>query len=170
LDGVHEAEAVMTFARKLQEWRESRQKQKEENLRALAIPTRSLHKGVLTRIADEAVPVPKTSEHRNPRLLALARGQECLFRIPGICIGGTETTRKAQDEYSVWGCAACHHWYDQSKGPTYEQKQDAFRVAHARQVLAWRLKTLDAQCSDADQDACAWALAWLALDEKAEKV
>lgn len=62
-----------------------------------------------------------------------ARGQECLLNIPGVCIGGTETTvachirdehkgigNKASDISTVDGCAACHAMFDTGAMPKEE--------------------------------------------------
>lgn len=62
-----------------------------------------------------------------------ARGQECLLNIPGVCVGGTETTvachirdeskgmgNKASDLSTVDGCAACHAMFDIGAMPKEE--------------------------------------------------
>lgn len=118
-------------------------------------------------------PWPKTVEHRRPRLLDLARDQRCLLRVPGVCMGNTETTvachsnlsihgkgglRKADDQFSVWGCMACHRWLDQDKHPIYEEKLAIFLRAHELQVLEWRKIAADPARSAADRAAVAWAL------------
>lgn len=63
----------------------------------------------------------------SPRLRKSARGQECTLRLPGICVGGTETTvlchlpshiglkgagMKVPDWWAVFGCHACHDVID----------------------------------------------------------
>lgn len=60
-------------------------------------------------------------------LRKLARGRECLIRIPGVCNGDPETTvlchihkpsisggigLKANDLLASWGCSACHDRID----------------------------------------------------------
>lgn len=65
--------------------------------------------------------------YRNRDLLDLAEGKECLIRVPGVCVGGTETTvachanesifgkakgLKAHDWAAAWGCWACHAFVD----------------------------------------------------------
>lgn len=100
---------------------------------------------------------PKTKPWRNRALLDGARDQPCLLQVRGICQGGTDTTvaahsnlsihgkagaRKADDCYSVWGCAACHRFLDQGYG-TAEEKESAFMAGHARQVLEWRRRATD---------------------------
>lgn len=116
--------------------------------------------------------VPKPVEHRCPALLEMARNRPCLLLVPGICNHRVDTTvaahsnlsihgkagaRKADDHYSVWGCAACHYWLDFSKALA-SQKEQAFMVAHARQVLAWRLVALDAAEPPRFRRAARWAL------------
>jgi hypothetical protein len=101
-------------------------------------------------------PVPKTEPKRNRALLDLARGESCLLRVPGVCdciavgdrrstvachsnlgIHGKAKGRKADDQYSVFGCAACHFWLD--RGPALAaEKERIFMAAHLRQVEIWR--------------------------------
>ncbi|OZI64920.1 nuclease domain-containing protein [Bordetella genomosp. 4] len=67
--------------------------------------------------------------YRNPELLALANGEECLLRVPVYCWGGTDTTVachsnrtrdgkgkgiKAHDWAIAFGCGGCHWFIDQS--------------------------------------------------------
>lgn len=119
------------------------------------------------------VAVPKEQQHRNPRLLALAQGMPCLLRVPGTCNrdpyttvachsnwrehGGKGAHRKANDQYSVFGCAACHHWLDFGPAPK-ATKQMAFLAAHADQVLLWRQIAADPSRPQADRRAAKWAL------------
>lgn len=62
---------------------------------------------------------------RSEKYLKQAKGQECTLQIPGVCIGGTETTvachsplkedregTKAPDFCVAWGCRACHDTLD----------------------------------------------------------
>lgn len=75
---------------------------------------------------------PPKTVYRNPALLALASGEECLLRIPKYCQGGTDTTVachsnrlrdgkgkgiKAHDWAIAFGCGACHWFIDQSTAP-----------------------------------------------------
>lgn len=116
---------------------------------------------------------PKAQPNRNPTLLEMARGRYCLLRVPGVCLGGTESTvaahsnfaqhgkgmgRKASDAYSVWACRACHiEWMDQ--GPASKGvKQMAFMRAHADQVLEWRYITQDTREPPRFRRAAQWAL------------
>lgn len=118
-------------------------------------------------------PIPKTEAHRNPALLEMACGRHCLLRVPGQCVGGTDTTvaahsnwachggkggaRKADDEYSVWGCFGCHHWLDQIAAPK-ATKQAAFMRAHADQVLEWRRIAQGHNEKPRNRKAAQWAL------------
>lgn len=122
---------------------------------------------------EPALAQPKTEPQRNAALLALARDMPCLLRVPGICTDNRATTvaahsnfhqhgkagaRKADDHYSVWACARCHHWLDGSFSATLEQKRDAFLMGHARQVHAWRKVAGDAGRPERDRAAARWAL------------
>lgn len=118
---------------------------------------------------------PKTVELRNPRLLRMARGKECLLQVPGVCNGDRSTTvachsnlaehgksgaRKADDQNSVHGCGACHSWLDQ--GPaSYEEKRAVFLLALRRQTQVWRIMVADTSVPAADRDAATWALRYL---------
>lgn len=59
------------------------------------------------------------------KLRASAKGQPCMFRIPGICHGSTETVvlchlpseikglgNKSDDFHAAFGCANCHEAID----------------------------------------------------------
>src|SRR5690606_8631872 len=96
----------------------------------------------------------------------------CLLRVPGICthdrstvvcchsnlsIHGKAGARKADDHYSVWGCAACHRWLDQGSAPR-AQKEYAFMAAHLRQVLEWRAIAFDTRSAARDRAAALWAI------------
>ncbi len=122
--------------------------------------------------AGMAEPVRKPEVHRSAALRDMAQGRPCLLLVPSVCTGNTETTvcchsdfsihgkggaRKADDEYSVWGCAACHTWLDQ--GPaTHEEKMVAFLAAHRRQVDQWRQVAADPREKDRFRKAADWAL------------
>jgi Protein of unknown function (DUF1364) len=117
---------------------------------------------------------PKTTAHRNPNLLAMARGKDCLMRVPGVCNHNPETVvaahsnsgmhgkagaRKADDEYSVWACSACHSWLDQGAGArNREIGQRTFVQALLRQAREWARIAYDPLCKAKDRDAAAWAL------------
>lgn len=118
------------------------------------------------------VAAPKSAAHRNARLREMARGMPCLLRVPGVCtqdratvvcchsnlsIHGKAGARKADDHYSVWGCAACHQWLD--RGPAAKaQKAAAFMSAHLAQVLEWRAIAFDSRSNPKDRAAAQWAL------------
>lgn len=88
--------------------------------------------------ARRSTPRATKTMYRNRALLDLARGKPCLLQIPGVCIGGTETTvachsnqarhgkagwLKAHDWAAAWGCRACHAYIDQNTtGALYEEK------------------------------------------------
>jgi hypothetical protein len=160
----------MTFGRRIQEARERRAAEKQANLAVLCTPSRSLHRP--TYSGGTAGPAPKTEEHRNQALLAMAKDRPCLLMVPAVCnhrqgttvachsnlsIHGKAGARKADDQYTVWGCAACHFWLDFGKAAS-AQKEMAFQLAHARQVLAWRLVARDRQEPMAARRAAQWAL------------
>lgn len=121
------------------------------------------------------VAAPKSAAHRNAHLREMARGMPCLLRVPGVCtqdratvvcchsnlsIHGKSGARKADDHYSVWGCAACHRWLDQGTAPR-AQKAAAFMSAHLAQVLEWRAIAFDTNSSPRDRGAALWALGLL---------
>lgn len=122
-----------------------------------------------------ARPQPKTKAQRNGHLRDMARGMPCLLRVPGVCtqdratvvcchsnlsIHGKAGARKADDQYSVWGCAACHRWLDQGTAPR-AQKFAAFMAAHLAQVLEWRAIAFDGSSAPRDRAAALWALGLL---------
>lgn len=174
----------MTWARpSAEELRRKRAGEREASQALLVASARSMAvagtamKGQRALIVDTARADPKPVEHRNPHLLAMARGQRCLLRIPGVCMENVETTvachsnlgthgkagaRKADDQYSVWGCMACHRWLDQDKRPSYEEKTTAFLRAHARQVVEWQRIVGDMARTPRECRAAHWALALLA--------
>ena len=132
-------------------------------------PVRAVAK---TAIGGSVVAQPKTQQHRNRRLLDLAKGKPCLLRVPGVCQGGIETTvaahsnwaihgkagaRKADDQYTAWGCMACHQWLDQGPAPR-AQKEAVFMAAHHRQVMEWRFMAADTGIPVSDRKAALWAL------------
>ena len=116
---------------------------------------------------------PKTIARRNPHLLSMARGRACLLQVAGVCNGDRETTvachsnlavhekgghRKADDCYSVWGCARCHTWLDSSYAATSAEREAAFMAAHLRQVNVWRVLVTLQTIPEADRRAAQWAL------------
>lgn len=91
--------------------------------------------------------------YRNPDLLKLARGEECLLQIHNQCLGTEGSTTvaahsnkmahgkgksiKADDCYSVWACYPCHSLFDQGKLSS-EQLDNAWRIAFERQLESWQ--------------------------------
>jgi hypothetical protein len=86
---------------------------------------------------------------RSEKLTRLARDQPCMFNIPGVCNGRTDTTvwchsnnytdgkgarLKAHDCFGAFGCFECHRWYDQGPAPKKE-KQEAFELAFRNTIL-----------------------------------
>jgi hypothetical protein len=133
---------------------------------------------------------PKPVEHRNPALLAMARGKRCLLQVPGVCncdprttvaahsnwsIHGKSGARKADDMYVVNSCSACHSWLDQGSAPKAE-KLAVFMRAHLDQVLEWRRIVGDMSYTPRERKAAHWALCLLeasknpplALDTRAQ--
>jgi hypothetical protein len=66
-----------------------------------------------------------SAPYRNKKLTNAANGQYCTLEIPGVCIGGTETTvachsplledrqgTKAPDYAIAFGCHSCHSAID----------------------------------------------------------
>lgn len=120
-----------------------------------------------------AAAAPKSEAHRHPHLLSMARGQRCLLEVPGICNGDRTTVvaahsnlsihgkagaRKADDQYHVYACFACHQWLDQGGAPA-EIKACAFMQAHLWMVDIWRgivAGFIDA--TPKDKAAAQWAL------------
>ena len=118
---------------------------------------------------------PKSAAQRNSHLRDMARGMPCLLRVPGVCtqdratvvcchsnlsIHGKAGARKADDHYSVWGCAACHSWLDQGPAPR-AQKAAVFMAAHLAQVLEWRAIAFDGGSAPRGRAAALWAIGLL---------
>lgn len=140
---------------------------------APSAPARATRASVLANCATGAQPAQKSAPHRNPHLLAMARGKPCLFRIPdGVCNFNPETTvaahsnwavhgksgaRKADDQYSAWCCSSCHSWVDQGDADK-ATKEIAFMAAHLAQVCEWRAIAASAVADPHDRRAAQWAL------------
>lgn len=147
----------MTWNRPFIEAREHKEARKAANLRELCKPSRAIARGSYEGGTSGAA-VEKTARYVDKALTDMAQDRPCLLLVPGICNHRTDTTvachsnwsahggkgghRKADDTYTVWGCAACHYWLDFGKAPA-RVKESAFMAAHARQVLAWRLIAMD---------------------------
>lgn len=128
---------------------------REERPRAAMVPMAQPVRAVVG--GSTSASRPKVKAYRDPALLEMAKGRHCLLRVPGMCVGATETTvaahsnllkhgkgkaRKADDHYSCWSCFPCHYWLDQG-GASAEDKEAAFMAAHVRQVFAWRRMATD---------------------------
>lgn len=141
------------------------------------LPAKPERVGVLARIADTVIAAPKTKPWRCRAVLDLARGRECLLCVPGVCQDrcgettvachsnmsrhGKAGARKADDFWSVWGCAACHEWLDRGPAPE-KSKMAIFYCAHVRQKLHWRKLASDPSESAAVRRAAGKAMAGLA--------
>lgn len=126
----------------------------------------------MARLDASPRPAPKTVELRKPALLAMAKDRPCLLRVPTVCnfdplttvachsnqsIHGKGGVRRADDQYSVWGCFACHTWLDQEGAP-YEVKVARFDQALAKQIECWRVVAGDSTESVTNRKAARWAL------------
>lgn len=148
-----------------------------ERVRQPMAPLKPIRRGVVSR-CDALAPVqPKTEPKRNPHLLAMAKGQRCLLMVPGVCNRNPETVvaahsnlsihgkakgRKADDQYHIYACSACHEWLDSGPWPR-KIKEEAFMAAHNRQVMAWLLWAAGPE--GRGQRAAAWALDELGNDQ-----
>ena len=127
--------------------------------------------GTVADASAMAVAMPKTVAMRNPALLAMARGRECLLQFPNL-VHYTDTVvachsnlmkhgkgkgRKADDHYTVWGCAACHNILDHSR-ISADEKERVFMAALARQIEAWKAITKNMLEEQKTRDAAQWAL------------
>lgn len=117
----------------------------------LAAAVRALRRGTYAGSTSGAA--PKTAAYRDRALLDMAENRPCLLLVPGICNHRTDSTvachsnlgihgkagaRKADDQFSVWGCNACHIWLDTDSKAPATLKERVFMEAYLRQVLAWR--------------------------------
>lgn len=115
----------------------------------------------------------KTNKRRNRTLLNMARGQRCLLLVPGVCRGGTDTTvachsdqsqhgkagaRKADHQWHVHGCDACHRWLDQGPAPAAE-KVKRFGATHRWMVAIWQdIVAGNVPATPRERKAAQWAL------------
>lgn len=147
----------MTFAKRITESAERRASEREERFAQRCTPSRALTQGNYGVSSPPSTPLPKSEPYRDPALLEMARGRPCLLMVPAVCNHRTDTTvaahsnsqahgkgmgRKADDCYVVDACNACHHWLDFGKAAA-AQRDMAFQLGHARQILSWRLIAMD---------------------------
>lgn len=114
----------------------------------------------------------KQSPGRNPHYREMARGRECMIKLPGVCCRNPETTvlahsnqgihgkgmgLKSGDQYGVWACFTCHQWLDQGKA-TADAKRLAFDVALERMQTQLQKIATDVLASYKDRQAAMWAL------------
>jgi hypothetical protein len=143
---------------------------KESNRATLVVGSRSITPG--TYAGATAGAVPKTEAKRNPAVLEMAQGRECMLRVPDVCTGDTATTvachsnfaehgkgksRKADDCYATFGCAACHRWLDQGPAPI-AAKRARFQLALLDQCIEWRRIASDPSEPVRFRKAAQWAL------------
>ncbi len=137
------------------------------------IPPELRRNASMTPVMTSRTSIPKTEAHRNPALLEMARGRQCLIQLPHKCLNpSTETTvaahsnwhehgkagaRKADDEFSVAACFACHSWLDQGPG-TEAEKRATFAAAHQRQIAQWERIAADPTEPARFRKAAQWAL------------
>lgn len=87
-------------------------------------------------------------------LRKLARGKDCMLRLPGICNRNSETvvlchikrgwcgSMKPPDIIAVWGCHACHDVVDRRAGnPWTEEELDSMILRALCEQLAIYSKT-----------------------------
>ena len=91
--------------------------------------------------------------YRDPDLLKLAQGAECLLKVHPYCMGEEGSTTvachsnllihgkgrglKADDCMTVWGCVRCHDWLDGGGELSKRQKAKIFDEGWYRQVHEW---------------------------------
>jgi putative nuclease YbcO-like protein len=147
-------------------------KQAKPERKALPFPA-PISGGIAAPCGDVVAARPKTEPKRNPHLLAMARGQSCTLRILEVCNRDTSTTvaahsnlsihgkakgRKADDQFHVHACSACHAWLDFGPAPT-KDKNEAFITAHYWMVLIWHdIANGPMRSSPKDRAAAQWAL------------
>lgn len=140
----------MLSRRRIEEHAKRRAMERAANMASL-VSTAGGRRGTYAG-GTSGVAVVKTEPYRDKDLLDMAKDRPCLLLVPGICSHRIDQTvachsnlqghgkamgRKADDQYTVWGCACCHSWLDRSDTGLLHKSQ-AFMAAHLRQVLAWR--------------------------------
>ncbi len=124
-------------------------------------------------VEGEVQPIQKNPPGRNQAYRDLAKGKECMLRVPGVCCRNSETTvlahsnsmangkgmgLKADDAIgAVWACYTCHMWADQGKAPR-ELKDAAFDLGVKRMETQLEQIIADPQAKPRDRSAAEWAL------------
>ncbi|WP_186252243.1 DUF1364 family protein [Burkholderia gladioli] len=98
--------------------------------------------------------IKKPTEAEGSRYLAACRGERCYLEVFGVCIGrdtvvpchsnqakhGKGMGIKANHEFTVPGCRACHAWIDQGPAPrahkfeTWDRGYEAWVPVRARKM------------------------------------
>lgn len=99
----------------------------------------------------------ETSPIRSQALRDGARGQACKLQLPGVCIGGTDTTvlahlpsaphgmaLKGDDLVAVEACSACHDAIDGRLPYDWEpgEREEVIYSALTRQLHSWVVRGL----------------------------
>lgn len=99
----------------------------------------------------------ETSPIRSNKLRDGARGQPCKLQLPGVCVGGTDTTvlahlpsaphgmaLKGDDLIAVEACAACHDAIDGRIGYGWQpgEREEVLYCALTRQLHSWVVRGL----------------------------
>ena len=99
----------------------------------------------------------ETSPIRSKKLRAAARYQSCKIQLPGVCIGGTETTvlahlpstphgmaLKGDDLVAVEACRACHDAIDGRMAYDWQpgEREEVIYTALTRQLHSWAARGL----------------------------
>jgi hypothetical protein len=147
-----------------------REQRDPDRVRATLTPTDAFR---APEVVGAGVAIAKTVRQENPTLLAMARGEACLMKVPGVCCGdratvvaahsnwsehGKSGARKADDCYHVWACFTCHAWLDSGPAPAAE-KRARWDAAFERIKDIWL--DIDAGMQEAtprERNAVAWAL------------
>lgn len=90
---------------------------------------------------------PKKRPGHDKTMLTACKGELCYLRIPGVCIGGMDTTVpahsnqakhgkgmgiKARDEFTVPACMECHYAIDQSGQFSKKEKFAFWEAAYSK--------------------------------------
>lgn len=135
-------------------------------------PIEEKHRRAVSMGQAELVAIEKTVAQRNRHLLDMARGHDCMMQIPGVCNNNPETVvaahsnssrhgksgaRKADDNYVIYACAACHTALDQGGAPKVV-KDGWWEAGWGRQIASWERTKKSPQSAPKDRAAATWAL------------